>query len=85
MDLGSAVLSAELALEWGPSEFEVRLSPAPVVEGLVAAVVRAAGGADLDIVAREAESALLPKVVSLAEHARRRFRRRRSMPTSRSG
>jgi phosphoenolpyruvate---glycerone phosphotransferase subunit DhaM len=70
MDLGSAVLSAELALELGePLEVEVRLSPAPVVEGLVAAVVRAAGGADLDTVAREAESALLPKVVSLAEHA----------------
>ena len=69
MDLGSAVLSAELALELGePLEVEVRLSPAPVVEGLVAAVVRAAGGADLDTVAREAESALLPKVVSLAEH-----------------
>ena len=49
MDLGSAVLSAELALELGaPFELAVRLSPAPVVEGLVAAVVRAAGGADLD-------------------------------------
>ena len=69
MDLGSAVLSAELALELGPIDVPVRLSPAPVVEGLVAAVVRAAGGADLDTVAREAESALLPKVVSLAEHA----------------
>ena len=70
MDLGSAVLSAELALELGaPTEHEVRLSAAPVVEGLVAAVVRAAGGADLDTVTREAEAALLPKVTSLAEHA----------------
>jgi phosphotransferase system HPr (HPr) family protein len=70
MDLGSAVLSAELALELGPAdEFEVRLSAAPMVEGLVAAVVRAAGGVDLDTVAREAESALLPKIISLAEHA----------------
>ncbi len=69
MDLGSAVLSAELALELGaPAEHEVRLSAAPVVEGLVAAVVRAAGGADLDTVTREAEAALLPKVTSLAEH-----------------
>lgn len=69
MDLGSAVLSAELALELGPPDgFEVRLSAAPMVEGLVAAVVRAAGGADLDTVAREAEAALLPKIISLAEH-----------------
>jgi phosphoenolpyruvate---glycerone phosphotransferase subunit DhaM len=70
MDLGSAVLSAELALELGvPADHDVRLSAAPMVEGLVAAVVRAAGGADLDTVVREAEAALLPKIVSLAEHA----------------
>ncbi len=69
MDLGSAVLSAELALELGaPASHDVRLSAAPLVEGLVAAVVRAAGGADLDTVAREAENALLPKITSLAEH-----------------
>jgi phosphotransferase system HPr (HPr) family protein len=69
MDLGSAVLSAELSLELGAPSYPVRLSAAPLVEGLVAAVVRAAGGADLDTVAREAEAALLPKVVALAEHA----------------
>jgi dihydroxyacetone kinase phosphotransfer subunit len=73
MDLGSAVLSAELSLELmgegaGPA-FPVRLSAAPLVEGLVAAVVRAAGGADLDSVAREAEAALQPKATALAEHA----------------
>jgi phosphotransferase system HPr (HPr) family protein len=68
MDLGSAVLSAELALELGPIDVPVRLSAAPLVEGLVAAVVRAAGGADLDTVSREAEAALVPKVTSLAEH-----------------
>ncbi len=66
MDLGSAVLSAELALELAPSVGEVRLCPAPLVEGLVAAVVRAAGGAGLDVVAREAEAALLPKTSALA-------------------
>ena len=84
MDLGSAVLSAELALELGPpSEHAVRLTAAPMVEGLVAAVVRAAGGADLETVAREAEAALLPKVVSLAEHtppARPRRGPRRTRP-----
>ena len=45
MDLGSAVLSAELAAELVPDVAHVRLCPAPLVEGLVAAVVRAAGGA----------------------------------------
>ncbi len=68
MDLGSAVLSAELALELSPPGCAVRLSAAPLVEGLVAAVVRAAGGADLATVAREAEAALVPKVTSLADH-----------------
>lgn len=61
MDLGSAVLSAELALEFVASEVAVRLSAAPFVEGLLAAVVRAAGGASLDEVAAEAEGALAPK------------------------
>ncbi|WP_446724800.1 PTS sugar transporter subunit IIA domain-containing protein, partial [Microbacterium sp. K35] len=42
MDLGSAVLSAELALELRASDVPVRLVPAPFVEGLLAAVVAAA-------------------------------------------
>ncbi len=68
MDLGSAVMSAELAIELADLDgTEVRLSPAPLVEGLVAAVVRAAGGADLATVAREAESALTPKQRALGE------------------
>jgi dihydroxyacetone kinase phosphotransfer subunit len=62
MDLGSAVLSAELALEFaGDVGGEVRLSSAPVVEGLLAAVVRASGGATLDEVDREARGALAAK------------------------
>ncbi|EEI86884.1 putative PTS-dependent dihydroxyacetone kinase, DhaM subunit, partial [Anaerococcus lactolyticus ATCC 51172] len=44
MDLGSAVLSAELAVELRSSEVPVRLAPAPFVEGLLAAVVSAAAG-----------------------------------------
>ena len=79
MDLGSAVLSAELALELAPPGCRVHLSPAPLVEGLVAAVVRAAGGADLATVAREAESALLPKTTSLAAHG---AQSRPAVPTS---
>lgn len=69
MDLGSAVMSAEMALELAPDAGEVRLCAAPLVEGLVAAVVRAAGGAELGVVAREAEAALLPKVTALAAPA----------------
>jgi dihydroxyacetone kinase phosphotransfer subunit len=67
VDLGSAVLSAELALELIPDvRAPVRLSWAPLVEGLVGAVVRAAGGAALDEVAEEAEGALAAKRAHLA-------------------
>ena len=55
MDLGSAVLSAELAIELaGDDAPPIVLSEAPIVEGLVAAVVAAAGGATLAEVATEA-------------------------------
>jgi dihydroxyacetone kinase phosphotransfer subunit len=70
MDLGSAVLSAELALEFaGDVGGEVRLSSAPVVEGLLAAVVRASGGATLDEVDREARGALAAKESQLGASA----------------
>ena len=63
LDLGSAVLSAELAVEFVDPEVveRVRLSSAPLVEGLVAAVVTASTGASLDAVAVEAERGLLGK------------------------
>jgi dihydroxyacetone kinase phosphotransfer subunit len=57
MDLGSAILSAETALEFVAQPEGVRLSPAPFVEGLVAAVVTATGGGDLETVARECATA----------------------------
>jgi dihydroxyacetone kinase phosphotransfer subunit len=57
MDLGSAILSAETAVEFVAEPGRVRLSPAPFVEGLVAAVVTAAGGADLATVAAECATA----------------------------
>lgn len=53
MDLGSALLSAEMALEFAAAPDRVVLSPAPFVEGLVGAVVTAAGGASLSEVAAE--------------------------------
>jgi phosphoenolpyruvate---glycerone phosphotransferase subunit DhaM len=58
MDLGSAVLSATMALEFIETSNPVRLSDAPFVEGLVAAVVLAAAGASLDEITREAHGAI---------------------------
>lgn len=69
MDLGSAVLSAELALELRMSDVPVRLAPAPFVEGLLAAVVSAAAGGSLDTVAGEASAALGAKTGQLGEAA----------------
>ena len=69
MDLGSAVMSAEMALDFRSSDAEVRLSSAPFVEGLLAAIVMAAGGASLDDVDREARAALTPKISMLDEPA----------------
>lgn len=61
MDLGSAILSAEMALDFASPKARVVLSAAPFVEGLVAAVVLAAAGADLDAIAGEALGALSAK------------------------
>ena len=64
MDLGSAVLSAELALELLDDDVreQVVLCPAALVEGLVVAAVAAANGADRGEVAAEAAGALAGKV-----------------------
>ena len=71
LDLGSAVLSAEMARELVPPDVaeRVRLSPAPLVEGLVAAVVTAATGAPLDAVLEEAGRGLAAKLDHLGEAA----------------
>src|SRR3954468_8905639 len=70
VDLGSAVLSAEMALEMldedgGP----VLLSDAPLVEGAVAAAATARGGASLEAVAKEARGALAMKAGELPSEA----------------
>ncbi|WP_336645300.1 phosphoenolpyruvate--protein phosphotransferase [Microbacterium sp. USHLN186] len=65
MDLGSAVLSAELALELRLSDVPVRLVAAPFVEGLLGAVVAAGAGGSLDAVAEEALRALDAKTAQL--------------------
>lgn len=59
MDLGSAVLSTETALEMLDETVRarVRLSNAPVVEGAIVAAVEASIGHTLDQVAQAAEDA----------------------------
>src|SRR3954452_7286665 len=69
MDLGSAVLSAELALDLleDPTARErVLLSSAPIVEGLIVAAVAASAGATRAEVAAEARAALMGKTAHLS-------------------
>ncbi len=75
MDLGSALLSAETALDLLPPEIseKVRLCPAPFVEGAVAAVVQAGLGSDLDTVYSEARTALQPKLEQIVGAADAQF------------
>ena len=69
MDLGSAVLSAELALDLVGDDIRDRvvLCPAPLVEGLVVAAVTAAAGADAQRVCDEACKALAAKIGQLRQ------------------
>jgi multiphosphoryl transfer protein len=67
MDLGSALMSAEMATELLEGDGRVVLSGAPLVEGAVAAAAAARGGADLDEVAAEARGALGMKASQLGE------------------
>ena len=65
LDLGSAVLSLELALEeLDPVDRErVRVSEAPLVEGAVLAAVQASVGASIvDVEAAAATAATMPKL-----------------------
>ena len=69
MDLGSAVLSAQVALDLLPPEISshVRFCAAPLVEGSVAAGVQISLGNDIDTVCREAEQGLIPKQQQIHE------------------
>ena len=71
MDLGSAVLSAEMALDLMPPErrSKVLLCEAPIVEGAVAAAVTAKLGSTLERVAREARGGLAGKIAHLGGDA----------------
>jgi phosphocarrier protein FPr len=68
MDLGSAVLSAQMALELLEPEIaeRVRFCAAPLIEGCISAAVQIGLGSDIEIVCREAEQALLPKQEQIA-------------------
>lgn len=67
MDLGSALLSAEMALEFLSEEQRtgVHLCEAPLVEGAIAAAVQAAAGGDVGQVMAEARGALASKAAQL--------------------
>ncbi len=69
MDLGSAVLSAELALDLLDEERRARvlLTAAPLIEGAVAAAVAAGLGDPLEAVAAVARSGLAAKASQLGE------------------
>jgi multiphosphoryl transfer protein len=71
MDLGSAVLSAEMALDMLSDERRARvlLCEAPLVEGAVAAAVAARLGRSLQEAADEARGGLVPKAVHLGVDA----------------
>ncbi|MEA2395911.1 MAG: multiphosphoryl transfer protein [Solirubrobacteraceae bacterium] len=67
MDLGSAVMSAEMAVEMLDGGERIVLAAAPLVEGAVAAAAAARTGAGLDDVAAEARAALAAKAAHLGE------------------
>ena len=67
MDLGSALLSAEMALEFLPEEQQdkIHLCAAPLVEGAIAASVAATSSNDIDRIISEARQALTAKAAQL--------------------
>ncbi len=72
VDLGSAILSAQTALDLldDPAlAARCRISAAPLVEGAISAAVAASSGADLETVAREATQALAAKQAALGEES----------------
>src|SRR6478672_2973253 len=65
MDLGSALMSTEMAIELMEGDGRVVMSEAPLVEGAVAAAAAARGGAPLEQVQAEAQGALQMKAAQL--------------------
>lgn len=75
MDIGSALLSAETALDLLDPEIAARvhLCAAPLIEGALAATVSAASGADINKVINDAQCALQAKRVQLGFPAQEAF------------
>jgi len=71
MDLGSAVLSANLALDFLPPDMtdKILLCGGPLVEGAIAASVQIGLNSDLDTICREANAALTPKREHLGQES----------------
>lgn len=66
VDLGSALMSAELGVElYGRPDADVRVLAAPFVEGLIMAVVHASCGRSIDDVARVANDAMALKLAAV--------------------
>ncbi|MFN2166899.1 MAG: phosphoenolpyruvate--protein phosphotransferase [Anaerolineae bacterium] len=67
MDLGSAIMSAEAAIEFLPPEQQahIYLCEAPLVEGALAAAVQAMSGASIEALFTEARGALAAKTEQL--------------------
>ncbi len=59
-DLGSAVMTAESAVEFAAEPESIHLADAPLIEGLVAAAVSAQAGADAETVKEAAEAVYRP-------------------------
>ena len=71
MDLGSAILNAEMARDILPEEMQphIQMCAAPLVEGAVAAAVQIGLGSGLEAVALEAKNALRPKAEQIGDAA----------------
>jgi multiphosphoryl transfer protein len=69
MDIGSAVLSTQMAIQLIPPELneKARICPAPFIEGAVAAAAQASTGSDLDTVYREAVNSIQSKEAQIEE------------------
>jgi PTS hybrid protein len=70
-DLGSAVMTAESAVEFAADPGSVLLADAPLVEGLVAAAVAAQVGADAEAVKEAAEAVYRPPAAPEHVHEHR--------------
>ncbi|WP_257493073.1 PTS-dependent dihydroxyacetone kinase phosphotransferase subunit DhaM [Actinomyces wuliandei] len=73
VDLGSAVMSADAALELVAPEVaaRTRISSSPFLEGMIGAYAAAGIGRDLDSVTAEAESAAATKAAQVSQLDRR--------------